>query len=130
MPYQTTKDDMQKQFPSEFYEEHTLSFSNQEKSLLQTYHTIKAMGELADALINNLVQNGALPRTGMQMREGIGTFYDIPNGTFSVFVPKQWCSACNKKAATATIEEKPFCSPCFALKRLQMAKKNESQVVG
>lgn len=115
----TTLDEFKKEFPEKDYDQKTWTFSNQEKASLQTYNTIKEMGEMANVLIDKLVNGVALPRVGYTPRKGLASIYDLPEGKFTVFSPKFWCEACKDNPATHSYDGKKYCGQCATLVQLK-----------
>jgi hypothetical protein len=115
----TSIEEFAKQFPESNYDKKNYSFSKEEFATLNTYHTIQTMGEMAGVLIDKLINQVCLPRVGYAAKKGMGTIYDQPSGTFTVFVPKMYCELCKDNPATLTYNEKKYCEQCLSLVQIK-----------
>ncbi|SRR5258708_12729745 len=117
----------EKNFPKEDYDKKIYTFTKQELSILNTYHTIKTLGEMAAQMVDNLVNRIALPRIGVEPKRGIGTIYDNGEGTFTVYMPKHWCGLCKNNAAQAKYDEKYYCDTCLPLAQVKNELEKEEE---
>lgn len=120
-----TPEQFKQNYPEDLYTEQKYSFSKQEISLITSYNAIVVMGQLAEDMINRILHNAALPRVGHTSRNGVGTLYDIANGTFTVYTPKHWCSICAEAAGSVLVGTTYYCPACLVLKKMQEKKKHD-----
>lgn len=124
----TSIEEFAQKFPESDYERKVFNFTKEEFATLNTYHTIQTMGDMAGVLIDKLINQVALPRVGYTPKKGLGTIYDQPTGTFTVFSPKFWCDLCKDKPATLTYNNKKYCDQCLTLVQMKEQVDKEKSV--
>ncbi|MDD5407007.1 MAG: hypothetical protein PHE73_08735 [Sulfurovaceae bacterium] len=117
--------EFEKQFPSDKYKKQEFTFSKSELVILNTYHTIKSMGEMAGVLIDNLINTTVLPRIGIKPQKGVGTLYDNIQGIITVYTPLHYCNLCKDKPSEFSYDGKNYCDICLEL--IKTKEKIESE---
>lgn len=113
------KQNYEQQYPEEEFERQQFTFSKGELTLLNSYETLKMMGEMANALINNLLNNVCLPRVNHDPKNEIGLYYSNTEGIFTVYKPKHYCEVCKKRAGRHLEDKKYYCNECLYLKKVR-----------
>lgn len=109
----------QQQYPDKFYNKADFTFSKAELTIINQYQTIQKMGEMAALLIKDLVNKVCLPRTGNDPNKQIGIYYNLGEGSFTVYTPRHWCAMCKTSAGTMLFEKEHYCERCFELAKLK-----------
>ena len=76
-------------YPAKNFTKKVFDFSVEEVRKLTSLDTIAQMGQMAQMMVNQFVQGECLARVGVISSKDTGILYDIPNGKFTVFVPKK-----------------------------------------
>jgi len=77
------------QYPEKDWTKSTYSFTSEEKSKLLSLDTITQIGQVAQVMISNLIQNQCLDRVGVANNPEARIVYDIPQGIFFIFTPRK-----------------------------------------
>lgn len=109
----------QQQYPEKFFDKADYTFSKAELTIINQYQTIQKMGEMAALLIKDLVNKVCLPRTGNDPNKQIGIYYNLGEGTFSVYSPRHWCAMCKHNAGVMMFENEHYCEKDFELAKLK-----------
>src|SRR5882672_11400544 len=76
------------QFSPETYEKKVFTFTRGELAKVRSYEAIKTMGLVADAVITTIL-NECMMKVGIQQEEGLGLFYDVGEGTYTMYIPRR-----------------------------------------
>ena len=120
----TQEEEFSQKYPEKEYTKRVYSFTQEEKGKLQSLNTIVQIGQIAQVMINQFIQNSCLKRVEVKNSPDIGVLYDIPTGNFFVFTPKEWCSQCGVRKAEYQYKGKRYCKDCLTL--LQSQEKVEA----
>jgi hypothetical protein len=103
--------------PSEFTKRE-FSFTQQEERELQKWEAVR---QNAMTVSDAIVTGECLTRVGTKATVDTHAVYSVADGKFVVWVPKFWCSMCDKRKASVTYKEKPFCEECIQVIKMQAA---------
>ncbi len=122
-------EDFDKKFPSNEYSKTVYDFTREEIRKLQTFEAIAQMGQLAQMMLNNLLQGECLPRVSIKNSPDGGISYDLPKGQFCVYTPRHWCLRCTNRRGTHEYLGKLYCETCAILVKneKQPPKKGKNQ---
>lgn len=105
-------------YPAKDFNKSVYSFDSQELRKLTSLDTIAQMGQMAQMMINNIVQGECLARVGAKNSPDIGVLYDIPKAQFVVFSPKLWCIACKARRAQFEYKGHFYCQSCLDIQKV------------
>lgn len=97
------------------------SFNNHELRKLQSLDTLVQMGQMAQLMINSLVNSECLKRVNQKSSVDTGVLYDIPRGEFYVYSPRTWCDLCKNRRALYRVEHNAYCEGCVEILKKQAA---------
>lgn len=119
------KESFEAKYPSKEFNKIIYSFNSEELRKLSSLDTINQMGQMAQMMINNLVQGECLVRVKAKNSPDTGVLYDIPKGEFHVFVPKVWCSKCGNRKSMYEYKGANYCNDCLNLVKALEGNKNK-----
>src|SRR5258708_31416089 len=94
------------------YKKTIFTFLPQDLSRISSLETISTMGQLAQSMIDNIVQTQCLPRTGTKNSVDTKILYDVSKSQFFVYSPKIWCMLCGVRKAEFEYKGKLYCQSC------------------
>lgn len=104
--------DWDTKYPEKEYKKMAYLFSQEELAKVRTFDAIVNMGQLAQIMLNQVVQDEALKRVGVVGSPDLGVLYNIPAGQFFVYTPKVMCYSCKRRKATLEINKAFYCESC------------------
>jgi hypothetical protein len=100
-------------YPVKDFKKTIFVFTSEELRKLTSLDTIVQMGQIAQVMIGNIVQQQCLPRVAVKNSPDIGVLYNIPAGQFYVYTPKVWCMRCNVRRANFNYKGSFYCQDCL-----------------
>ncbi len=115
---QDNTNEFEQKYPTKDFNKTTYAFDSAELRKLSSLDTVLQMGQMAQMMINNVVQGECLPRVGAKNSPDIGVLYDIAKGQFVVFTPKVWCNGCKSKKAVYEYKGHFYCESCLEIQKV------------
>lgn len=84
-----TQEEYDARFPEQTHEKKEYFFSKAELNQLQTFSVLQQMGQMAEVMSNNYVNNVVVPRAGVTVNPQTGILYDVNAGKMTIYVPKE-----------------------------------------
>ena len=103
--------------PNEFTKRE-FTFTVQEERELQKWDAVR---QQAQTISDAVVTGECLTRVGTKASIDTHAVYSVNDGKFVVWVPKYWCSMCDKKKASVTYKDKNYCEECAEVLKMNLA---------
>lgn len=100
------------------YNKREFTFTVQEERELQKWDAIR---QNAQSVSDAIVTGECLTRVGTKASADTHAVYSVNDGKFVVWVPKYWCSMCDKRKASVTYKDKQFCDECIEIVKMNLA---------